>query len=120
MGTFVASGAVIAKAGKNVSSDITSSWTLTSEYEKWIDEAEATCILMSRYDWIASSAAITTNALPLIEETVSSLAAIKAISYDMSGYTTRGEAEDMITVLRDAAIRNISILKDQKGVTFLK
>ena len=32
----------------------------------------------------------------------------------MSGYTSRTEAEDMINVLRDAALRGMSLLRDKK------
>ncbi len=120
MGTFAASGAVLAKAGKNVSSDFDSIWTNTSEYESWLSQAEAVVNIMSRYDWVENSGAIATTQLPILKEATANLAAIEAIRYDMSGYTSRGEAEDMITVLRDAAIRDISLLKDQKGVTFVK
>ena len=120
MGTFAASGAVLEKAGKNHSTDLDTGWNNTSEFEDWLSQSEAVINVMSRYDWVASSAAITTNQLPILKETTANLAAISAITYDMSGYTSRGEAESMITVLRDAAIRNISLLKDQKGVTFVK
>lgn len=55
----------------------------------------------------------------LLTEFVASMTAIQAISYDMSGYTSRAEAESMITVLRDSALRAQSILRDQKAVTFI-
>jgi hypothetical protein len=49
----------------------------------------------------------------------SDIAAIYAIEYDLSGFTTRTEAEDMINILRDAALRGLSILRDKKTQTFL-
>jgi len=36
----------------------------------------------------------------------------------LSGYTTRIEAEDMINILRDAALRGLSIIRDKKVVDF--
>ena len=120
MGTFAASGAVLKKAGKNHSTDLDTGWNNTSEFEDWLSQAEAVVNVMSRYDYVENSGAISSNQLPILKEATANLAAIEAIRYDMSGYTTRGEAEDMITVLRDAAIRDISLLKDQKGVTFVK
>ena len=40
------------------------------------------------------------------------------IQYDFSGFTSRTEAEDMINVLRDAALRGMSILRDKKAQDF--
>ena len=48
------------------------------------------------------------------------LAAIEGISWDMSGFTSRGEAESMVNILRDIALTNMSILKDEKQQTFMK
>ena len=114
MGTFASSGAIIAKAGANVSTALTD-----SIIEQWIDEATATCCVFSRYDWVANSGAITASALPIIEGTISALAAIEAINYDMDTYG-RETAKAMINVLRDEALRGLQLIRDQKGVTFIK
>jgi hypothetical protein len=37
----------------------------------------------------------------------------------MSGFTSRVEAEDMINILRDGALRGLSILRDKKAQQFL-
>ena len=55
----------------------------------------------------------------ILREVASNIAAIYAITYDMSGFTSRLEAEDMINVLRDAALRGLSILRDQNVKNFL-
>jgi len=47
------------------------------------------------------------------------MCANKVIKADMSGFTSRGEAESMITVNRDTFLRNISILRDKKVETFI-
>ena len=52
-------------------------------------------------------------------QVVEDIAAIYGITYDMSGFTSRIEAEDMINVLRDSALRGLSLLRDQKVVTFI-
>ena len=113
--TFASSGAVIEKAGANVSAAIPE-----SAFDNWITQAEAEASLFSRFDWVASSSAITAPGTKVIEDTVSTLAAISAVKFDMSGYTSRGEAESMITVLRDSALRKMQLIRDQKGVKFLK
>jgi hypothetical protein len=38
----------------------------------------------------------------------------------MSGYNSRVEAEDLINVLRDAALRNLALLKDKKHTDFIR
>jgi len=55
----------------------------------------------------------------ILSDFCSSFVAIEAISYDMSGYTSRIEAEDMINVLRDGMLRSMSILRNQNVVTFI-
>ncbi len=120
MGTLCVSGAATSKAGANISATIIAGWSDTSEYEKWILQAETLISQISRYDWVANYGTIKANFKPLLEEISSNLAAIYAIQYDMSGYTSRGEAESMITVLRDAVLRGLQLLRDQKGVTFGK
>ena len=55
----------------------------------------------------------------ILNDICSSFVAIEAITYDMSGYTSRVEAEDMINVLRDGLLRNLSILRDEKVLRFL-
>ena len=56
----------------------------------------------------------------ILNEAASCLAAIKVINYDMSGYTSRIEAETMMDVLRDCAERCIGLLMDKNVTTFLK
>ena len=120
VGTFSVSQAVIAKAGTGASSDLTTSWALTSEFETWIEEAEAVVSAVSRYDYVANSAGLQTNIKPILSDATSNLAAIQAVKYKMAGYASRIEAEDVINVLRDAALRDLSLLRDQKVVKFLK
>ncbi len=112
MATLCVSGLAIIKAGANVSTSVPD-----AAWDTWIEEAEALIFARTRYDWVTNFGTINALFKPFLQEICSDLAAIQGISYDMSGYTTRGEAEDMMTVLRDAAIRGISFLKDQKVVT---
>ena len=74
---------------------------------------------------VSSSFADTTSTLSasvrgILIDTGACLAAIEGISFDMSGFTSRVEAEDMINVLRDIALRNLSILRDKKTQEFMK
>jgi len=55
----------------------------------------------------------------ILSDFCSSFVAIEAISYDMSGYTSRIEAEDMINILRDSSLRSLSLLRDKKQQKFI-
>ena len=81
--------------------------------------AESTINCIARYNFSDNFATLNVDVKQLLSDIASSLVAIEAISYDLSGYTSRIEAEDMITVLRDGALRGLSILRDQKTVTFI-
>ena len=85
-------------------------------------QAEGLINAIARRVFAVNAAAFT--ALPagakyLLTEIASDLMAIYAITYDFSGYTSRVEAEDMINILRDAALRGLAVLRDKKTVEFL-
>jgi len=106
------------KAGANVSATSIAEAFANS----YIQQAESLINVMCRKVFAAAPAAFT--ALPtttkyLLTEVASDLAAIYAIQYDMSGFTSRVEAEDMINILRDAALRGLAILRDDKNEKFL-
>ena len=110
---------VKAKA-KNISADIDSGDT--AETDAWIVAAENLINCTARRVFAVDSTAFT--ALPvttkkLLTEVSSNIAAIYAVTYDMSGFTSRVEAEDMINIFRDAALRGLSILRDKKTQDFL-
>jgi len=81
--------------------------------------AESTINCVCRNNYSDTFAALNTDVKQLLSDIASSLVAIEAITYDMSGYTTRVEAEDMINVQRDIALRGLSILKDKKTQDFI-
>ncbi len=104
------------KSGANVSA----SYTDTMKTQMLL-QAESYVNVKTRFnwsDWYATSPNVDVKSI--VTETTASLVAIEAIKYDMSGYTSRGEAESMIVVLRDAVIRNISILKEINQQTFIE
>ena len=87
--------------------------------EMWITQAEGVINTACRYNFTDNYASLNNDVKKILEDAASNLAAIYAICYDMSGYTSRVEAEDMINVLRDAALRDISILRDKKSQDFI-
>ena len=116
MATIALSGPTLVKAGENVSSVMTADAGL--EVEHFIEQAEGVVEAAIRYDLTSNWVTLSGPAI-IAQEIVENLAAISCIQYDMSGYTSRGEAESMVNILRDAALRGIQILKNKKTQTFV-
>ena len=114
MGIYTTSGAVVLKAGANVSTALTD-----TNYEIFIRQGEGVINTSGRQDFSGAYATLNNSVKYLLEDINSSLAAIYAVQYDMSGYDSRAEAEDIINVQRDSALRNIGILRDKKTQDFI-
>lgn len=94
-GTLCINADVLKFAGANASSTSTAE-AYTNVY---IKEAEGLVCLETRYDWVTNYASVSTIGKEALRDATASLAAIKAINYDMSGFTSRQEATIMINVL---------------------
>jgi len=114
-GTLCTNTEIVHKAGVGVSATaISEAYTNT-----FITNAEAVMSSICRVDWVDKHSPLGPNIKKVLESVASDLAAIYAIQWDMSGYTSRTEAEDMINVLRDSALRGLSVLRDKKTQTFI-
>jgi len=96
----------------------------TSNHETYINDfisqAESYINVLCRYNFSDNYAALNADTKGILKQVASDLAAIYVIIYDMSGYTSRIEAEDIINVLRDRAIAGLALLKDKKVQEFIK
>ena len=114
-GIFATTAEVERKAGANASA--------TSKAEAYVNDymtqVESLINSICRYNFSDAYAALNADTKGILKEVASNLAAIYVIQYDMSGFTSRVEAEDMINILRDAALRGLSILKDKKVQDFI-
>jgi len=81
--------------------------------------AESIINCVCRYNFSDNFSTLNIDVKQILSDFCSSFAAIEAITYTMAAYTSRIEAEDMINVLRDGMLRAMSILRDQKTVTFI-
>ena len=115
-GIFATTAEVERKAGTNASA--------TSKAEAYVNDymtqAESLINVITRKNFSDVYSTLNVDVKGLLKEVASNIAAIYVITYDMSGYTSRVEAEDMINVLRDAALRGLSILRDKKMETFIE
>ena len=106
--TLTTSGACLARAGKNA--------TISSaNLQTYSDAAEAVINTATRKDWVADYSDVTTNFKAILNHCASSMVAMDIINYDMSGFTSRQEAETMLDVLRDGFVRDLEILKEEKN-----
>ena len=117
--TMTASGAVLVKAGTNHSTDFDTGWTVGSEYDKWIEEAESFLCDLVKYDLVGNWASLNAVYKLIFQEYCARSAAIEAITYDMSGYTSRQEGEDLINVHLFRMDKIIEILKEAAVQDFM-
>lgn len=105
--TLCTSGAATAKAGVNVSTTIKADATALDNYS---DQAEGEIVTKTRKNYVTQFANLSTAVKGILNDISSSLIAMKMINFDMSGYTSKREAETMLDV-------NDEIVS--KGITFL-
>ena len=85
----------------------------------FVGQAESMINSTIKYNFSDNYATLNVDTKEILKQVASDLAAIYVIQYDMSGFTSRIEAEDMINVLRDSAMRGMSILRDKKVQDFI-
>lgn len=114
-GIFATTAEVQRKTGSGASA--------TSNTEAYINDfisqAESEINLTCRFNFSDNYASLNVDTKAVLKQIASDLAAISVISYDMSGYASRIDAEDLINVLRDRALRGLTLLKDKKSVDFI-
>ena len=117
-GQFAQDADILLRVGTGASATVKAAgW-----FDTIIIDVEAVINCATRYNWSTADAATTLTATVrgILVDTGACLAAIEGISWDMSGFTSRRAAEDMVNILRDIALRNISILRDKKTQAFLQ
>lgn len=115
-GIFASTAEVQYKAGSGASATSKAEAYVNSFMTQVESEINAVC----RFNFSDNYASLNADTRGLLKQVASNLAAIYVICYDMSGYNSRIEAEDLINVLRDAALRNLALLKDKKVSDFIR
>ena len=119
-GIFCTQAEMLMKAGASVSSVVTAAVDTTFVYSNsFISQAESTINCDARYNFSDHYATLNVDVKEILKQTASDLAAMYCIQYDMSGFSSRYEAETMLDLLRDSALRGLGLLRDQKVVTFI-
>ena len=115
-GIFVTDAQILKRCGANVSATVAAAgW-----FDTIILDIESGINCMTRFNYSdAFTAGLNADVRGILTDTAACLAAIQGILFDMSGFTSRIEAEDMVNILRDIALRNLSILRDKKVQDFI-
>lgn len=113
---FCSSQAIIRKAGLNANSTIIASGAAISDFS---DYAESLINNQLRYNFSDTYSTLNTDVKRILDDVASSLGAMQLIAYDMSGYTSRAEAQTMLDLQRDTAERGLQLLKDKNRGDFI-
>ncbi len=108
------SGAIWLKAGSGVNTTTSGARLLQAS-----EEAEGTINSVTRVNYSDTVSGLNADVKGILQQVSSDLGGIQMITYNMAGYTSRIEAEDMINVLRDSALRGLSLLRDKKVQDFI-
>jgi len=107
-GIFATTAEIGYKAGAGKSS-VSSAEAYTNSF---IAQAESYINARTMYNWSDAYAALNADVKGILKECASNIAAMYVIQYDMSGYTSRAEAQTMLNVLRDRVEADIEVLKE--------
>ena len=91
MATIAVSGAAIIRAGAGVGAVPDAAW------DEWIESTERYLAGLVKHDIVTDWPTIS-GANLMLTEYAERMAAVDGVMYDMSGYTSRVEAEDIINV----------------------
>ena len=103
------------KAGENrdATGDVEANHTqLAKEVESYIN-------ILCRYNFTDNYTSLNEDVRRILKEAASNYGAIYLISYNMAGYTSRVEAEDMINILMHRFNACVKLLQDQKSITYM-
>lgn len=114
-GIFATTAEVERKVGANAST-VSKAEAYVNQY---MTEVESQINVLANFNFSDAYSGLNVDVKGILKEVASNLAAIYVIQYDMSGFTSRGEAEDMISVLRDGALRGLSLLKNKNKQDFI-
>jgi hypothetical protein len=84
-----------------------------------INQAEGFICSATRYNWVDAYSGINVDVKQILEDGTSSWAALNAITYDMSGYSSREEAQTLLDVNWSKIVEVINLLRDEKFKTFV-
>jgi|TARA_R100000501_G_C2626814_1_gene120579 hypothetical protein len=114
-GVFATSDEILVRAGENV--DATGATEVRINDLASQSESIINCI--TRFNWSDAYAGLNADVKRILSSASAAWCAVHLVSFNMNGYTTRVEAEDMINVQRDSFLRDVGLLRDKKVKEFM-
>lgn len=114
-GIFATTIEVQRKAGANASTVA----NMEAYINDYMTQAESLINVRTRFNWSDAYSGLNADIKGILKEVASAIAATSVINYDMSGFTSRAEAETMLDVLNNSINRGLSILKEIAQQTFI-
>ena len=119
-GIFATHKEILAKAGANVNTVLSAADAAADLLlNQFITEAESVINIMTRKNYSDTYSTLNVDVKGALKLAASTYAGMDCINYDMSGYTSRFEAETMMDVLYEKFLGAISILQDKKTEVFV-
>lgn len=115
-GIFATKAECDAKAGENIDA---TGWT-EANINAWCLQSESYINCVARYNFSDAFGTLNVDVRSILSEASSNIVAIYGIQYNMAGFTSRVEAEDMVNILWARLERCLKLLSDQKTVTFMR
>ena len=116
------SGTALLKAGKSVSTDLSSpsgTFPLLQPVEDFISQAESQVNVLTGVNYSDTYPGLNDDTKLILEDAVSSYAAMSMISYDMDAWTSRAKAQTALDVNWNRFTEAIKLLKEKKGTDFI-
>jgi len=116
MPTFATTAEVQRMAGANASS-VSNTATFIDDFT---EQAESLINAQTRTNWTDLYAGLNADVKGILKMAAACWAAMAVINYDMSGFTSRVEAETMLDVLRDRFVQCMKTLDDANVRQFVE
>jgi hypothetical protein len=115
-GIYTKNADIQARAGENANTTAKA----VAATDIYVLNVESTINSLTRFNWSdAFTAGLNVDVQGVLTDTGASMCAMNVINADMSGFTSRTEAQTMLDVLNNNVQRNLSILRDRKVQTFI-
>ena len=114
-GTLCTSADVDAKVGSGVSASVTEAFK-----NSYVLAAESYINVLANYNFTDNYAGLNADVKYILGEACSNLCAIYAVMFDMSGYNSTRQAENIINICWQRFNQCIKLLNVESGLDFLK
>ncbi|TET75165.1 MAG: hypothetical protein E3J56_01065 [Candidatus Aminicenantes bacterium] len=115
-GIFATAAECASKVGENYDA---TGWH-EANINQWCAEIESEVNVLTGYNFSDNYATLNEDVKKILTLIESNYAGIHGIMFNMVGYTSRIEAEDMVNVLWASMQLNLDLLKDPSSVTFMR